>query len=284
MGFLERFFRRPEAKSASAPSVQGAPPAARVSIQTPPLVKIAGTTTHRSAEAQAMMRRHGQSSRGYLECEARLVREHVESLGRETVAVAVEGEPIGYLPLAAADQMMRSPRALDRIVKVQAFSEPDGGALRVEAWVWLGDYAPKWEWSATSRPPMTRTSRIAASHADRQRVARDSPTSQLGRVKGVHYLELIEPIKEAKRRGQLELALNMAQAGIRGAERDRGAREPAPWYTEQAAFILRKLGRVDDEVRVLRRWLSFLPDDMRAESKLGQRLEKAEALRATRGT
>jgi hypothetical protein len=53
-----------------------------------------------------------------------------------------------------------------------------------------------------------------------------------GMVDGVHYLELVEPIKHLKREGGLAEALLLCYKAIEAAERDRGGREPAPWYTE----------------------------------------------------
>lgn len=278
MGFFDRLLRR-RRSSAITPVAERANLERTFFFGGSPLVKVAGTTTHRKNESQAMMRRRGQGSTGFLEADARLLREHVSPLNRDTIAVAVESETIGYLPLAAAEQVLRLGPELEFTVPLQAFSSLQGDELRVEAWVWLGGHEPRWEWSESRRPPMTKNARVEAAHAAHQKVADDSPTAQRGRVRGVHYLELVEPIKEAKRRGELATALNMAEAAIRGAEKDRGGREPAPWYTEQAAIILRKLGRVDDEVRVLKRWLSFVPEESRGSTRLGQRLQRAEALR-----
>lgn len=98
-----------------------------------------------------------------------------------------------------------------------------------------------------------------------------------GMVDGVHYLELIEPIKQLKREGRLEEALTLCTAAIAGAEGGRQGREPAPWYTEQAAIIYRKLGRRDDEIAVLQRWLKLCPPKNRDGSRIGERLAKLVA-------
>lgn len=62
--------------------------------------------------------------------------------------------------------------------------------------------------------------------------------------------------------------------GHDGAEADRDGREPAPWYTEQAAIIHRKRGELDEELAVLRRWLAACPADRRAGWKIQDRLDK----------
>jgi hypothetical protein len=95
-------------------------------------------------------------------------------------------------------------------------------------------------------------------------------------VGGVHYLETIEPIKQLKRDGKLDVALALCYAAIEGAEGARDGREPAPWYTEQAAIIHRKRGERDEEIAVLRRWLAACPPDRRMGSKIQERVDKLE--------
>ena len=88
------------------------------------------------------------------------------------------------------------------------------------------------------------------------------------------YLTLIEPIKQAKREERLDDALELCYRAIDSAERDRNGREPAPWYTEQAAIIHRKQGDHDKEVAVLQRWMVICPPERRAGSKIATRLSR----------
>lgn len=88
------------------------------------------------------------------------------------------------------------------------------------------------------------------------------------------YLTLLEPIKQAKREGRLDDALELCYRAIDSAERDRNGREPAPWYTEQAAIIHRKQGDHDKEVAVLQRWMAMCPPERRVGSKIQERLTK----------
>lgn len=83
-------------------------------------------------------------------------------------------------------------------------------------------------------------------------------------VKGVHYLELVEPIKQLKREGRLDEALQLCYQAIQGAENDRGGREPAPAYTIDAAIIHRKLKQRDEEIAPSNDWTPT------AESKRSQ--------------
>lgn len=87
-------------------------------------------------------------------------------------------------------------------------------------------------------------------------------------------LQTVEPIQELEREGRLEEALVVCYAAIGGAERARNGREPAPWYTEQAAIIHRKLGQPDQEIAVLQRWLRACPADRRSGSGIKRRLDK----------
>lgn len=124
--------------------------------------------------------------------------------------------------------------------------------------------------------------KFAAHQADINKMVADvlanggsrAASSEAGMVRGVHYLQLVEPIKQLKRDGRMEDALVLCYAAIQGAEAARQGREPAPWYTEQAAIIRRKLGQRDDEIAVLRRWLAICPPDRREGSRIKQRLEK----------
>jgi tetratricopeptide (TPR) repeat protein len=97
---------------------------------------------------------------------------------------------------------------------------------------------------------------------------------EAGMVNGVHYLQLVEPIKQLKREGRLTEALELCEAAITGAEAAREGREPAPWYTEQAAIIYRKLGQRDNEIAVLSRWLQACPSERREGSRIKERLDK----------
>lgn len=88
-----------------------------------------------------------------------------------------------------------------------------------------------------------------------------------------HYLETVEPIKQLKREGRLDEALVLCYGAIAAAEHARDGREPAPWYTEQAAIIHRKLGQRAEEEAVLRRWLSSCPPDRKSGSRIQRRLD-----------
>jgi hypothetical protein len=100
-----------------------------------------------------------------------------------------------------------------------------------------------------------------------------------GMVGKYHYLEAVEPIKQLKREGRMDEDLALCYGAIEGAERDRAGREPAPWYTEQAAIIHRKRGERDEEIAVLERWLHNCPTSRRAGSRIQQRLDKLQSSR-----
>jgi hypothetical protein len=84
----------------------------------------------------------------------------------------------------------------------------------------------------------------------------------------------VEPIKQLKRDGRLDDALVLCYAAIQGAEAPREGRDPAPWYTEQAAIIRRKLRQRDEEIAVLRRWVAVCPAERREGSRIKDRLDK----------
>ena len=114
--------------------------------------------------------------------------------------------------------------------------------------MWLGGGTPRWEFSSSHRPPLTpEGKRKAAARATEAMISAAvagggarAAQFQNASVNGIHYLQTVEPIKQLRREGRLEEALQLCYLAIEGAERDRNGREPAARYTEQAAIIHRK--------------------------------------------
>jgi len=268
MGFLGKFLGRSRAEPTNGGGIEG-------------LVKLSGTTTTCRAAIAALAERHGVAGGGYLELPGSLQREPDNKFDANAVAVMVQGERVGYLPgyvASAADLSSGGSPA----VRVQIFTEVLPKGLRAEAWSWVGSRRPQWEWSESKRPPISSMAKAGAIQTDRSDMVREALTGggtratqfKAGMVNGVHYLELVEPIKQLKREGRLEDALVLCYTAIEGAEGDRAGREPAPGYTEHAAIILRKLGRRDEEIIVLKRWLALCPPQYRDGSRIGERLAK----------
>ncbi len=247
----------------------------------PDIVKLSGTTTFAKEAITRLAERHRATDSGYLELMGALQREPDNKSDPSAIAVHVEGERIGYLPGYVAARVDLSAGGA-RAVAVQIFAELLPKGLRAEAWAWLPDTAPEWEWSRTNRPPLQSRAKAAAHQATIDRMVADAlagggargASFAEGMVNGVHYLQLVEPIKQLKREDRLGDALVLCTAAIQGAEAAREGREPAPWYTEQAAIIYRKLGRREDEIAVLRRWLAVCPPERRTGSRIGERLDK----------
>ncbi|MFC7876875.1 HIRAN domain-containing protein [Isoptericola sp. NPDC057391] len=257
-------------------------PTLTIRLSGAPLVKLAGTTTFCAEAAHGLVRRRGLAGRGLLEEAGVLEREPSNASDPNAVAVLVEGERIGYLPAGAAGSLLLDERTA-RAVPLQLAYLVEGETARVEAWVWLGeDLPPRWQYTAENLPPMTPQDKRTSVHLARREMVAEAlagggdraKTFEAGMVSGVHYLELVEPIKQLKRDNRLEEALELCYAAIQGAEGDRAGSTPAPWYTEQAAIIHRKLRQPEREAAVLERWLAFVPVEQRASTKLGQRLAK----------
>lgn len=278
MGFLDRFRMRKPTEAAPQPALT-----ISASVHISELVNITGTTTFAKDAANALATRMGLAEDGYLETDATLQREPDNPADPNAVTVNVQGERIGYVPSYVASALPLSQNA-SIPVRAQLFTAVTAKGLRVEGWVWLGGEAPRWEYSSTKRPPMTPAEKrkasaeatdamIAAALADGGSRAEQF---RRGAVGGIHYLQTIEPIKQLKREGRLEEALELCYLAIEGAEQDRQGREPAPWYTEQAAIIHRKLGQRDEEIAVLERWLANTPQDRR-DGAIQDRLRKLTA-------
>lgn len=243
-----------------------------------------GTTTHGDPELRALFAAAGRADGGLLERGGHLVAEPENPVDANAVAVHVEGARIGYLPGHLAERLQLAPG--DTVAcQVQLWGAADGGRLRVVGWVAVGSGDVAWPHTAGNPPPVTIGEQR---DADAARVtamvdaalAGDSPERaeqfRRGMVGGYHFLETVEPIKQLKREGRLEEALALCYGAINAAEHDREGREPAPWYTEQAAIIHRKRGEHDKELEVLQRWVRLCPAERRAGHRLTQRLAKLQ--------
>lgn len=249
-------------------------------------VKMAGTTTSTADECRHLFRFFGLPEGGHFEAPATLVAMGGEGREQPVVAVHVEGARVGFLPGYLAAQVNPENRPLLGLAaraRVQMWGAGVGDGLRVIGWVAPSQGPVAWPHDDDNPAAVTVEDQRAEAHASRTGMVRealegDDPRRaeqfERGLVGGVHYLETIEPIKQLKRDGKLEEALELCYAAIEGAESDRDAREPAPWYTEQAAIIHRKRGERAEEVAVLRRWLTACPPERRAGSKLQGRLDK----------
>lgn len=242
-------------------------------------VKLTGTTTFAKDAMYALASRHGITNGGYIEVAGFLQREPANTADPLAVAVHSEGERIGYLPGYLAHSL-RLEEGGSHPVRLQIFTENLPTGLRTEAWAWLGAGRPRWKWSESSRPPMSSGAKAAARWSETTAMVDDALAEggaraqqfRRGMIGKTHYLETIEPIKQLKREGRFEEALEVCYLAITAAEKDAGKGEPAPWYTEQAAIIHRKLKQHDEEVAVLQRWLKHCPADRRTGSRIAERL------------
>jgi len=239
------------------------------------LVQIAGTTTFARQGALHAASTHVDSD-GYAEAVG-LVTNAATCDEPPAANILVGGVRVGAVPLYEVQSL--APGASWPVV-VQMFLTDTHQGQRVDAWAWIGQGAPRWQYGRSHRPPVTTGERAAEAHEQRRQLVADGLAAggqraerfRSGMVNGVHYLELVEPIKQLKREGRLEEALQLCYQAIQGAENDRDGREPAPAYTIHAAIIHRKLNQQDDEIAVLQRWIDHCPTDRRAGSQVAERL------------
>lgn len=277
MGLLDRLARTRSANSGSGGGSNYSGP----QIGEAPL---AGTTTTCRDAVQALMTRHGVSGSGMLGVSGVLQPERDNPVDADAIAVHVEGERIGYLTMGTEDDIDIEAGSIP--VQVRLFSADTPRGWRVEAWVWLAGGDPRWTYDSANRPPMSSAEKNMAMQAQRREMVASAIAGggqraeqfKAGMVDGIHYLELVEPIKQLKRENRLEEALVLAYKAVEAAENSaafEGWNTPAPFYTEQAAIILRKLGRRDEEIQVLRRWMDHAEPKNRTGS-ITDRLAKLE--------
>lgn len=97
-------------------------------------------------------------------------------------------------------------------------------------------------------------------------------------VRGKHYTEWVEPVKQLKREKRFEEALAILWECQQATIREDGP-HPASWYFEQAAIIHRRLGQFDLEVAAIE---FYLRESREPSSKMIERLEKAREKLAKR--
>lgn len=255
----------------------------RISMHFNVCLEVAGTTTFAKDAVVALADRKQLADRGYFEGQAQLQREPENPVDPQAVAVLVDGEKVGCLPSYAAKELAL-PVSASEPARYQLHVLRDQKLL-AKAYVWLGDGEPAWQFTAQNPPALTSRERINSSHTEKTSMVREALQGggeraqqfKRGMVDGVHYLELVEPIKQLKREGRHEEALVLCYKAIEAAEGDAKGDMPAPWYTEQAAIVHRKLGQKNEEIAVLKRWLARCPKAHRASSSIAERLGKLEA-------
>jgi hypothetical protein len=247
------------------------------------LVQLSGTTTVARDEINSFAIKQGAGDGGLIEAEAEL---HWATSASDTpaaIAVEVGGKKIGYLPGYLTNTLLQVVHQRQK-VRIQIFTEALPSGLRTEAWAWLASGAPKWQYSRSNRPPLSPQAKAVSKQAATDNMVAEAisaggpraETFKAGIVDGSHYLQTVEPIKQLKREGRLEEALALCYSAIEGAERaaKREKLDPAPWYTEQAAIIHRKLGQRDEEIAVLKRFLLACPPSRRNAGRIKERLDK----------
>ncbi len=270
-----KFFRRREPQPESQVTI-------RAGLVVPDLsepIEMTGTTTVGSDALVNLFASYGLGGGGLLEERGQLVAEPSNPADPNAVAVHVLGYRIGYVPGYIA-RTLQLPRPLDCQVQLWASTTTKG--LRVRGWVAAGTHPPVWPHTQVNPPAVTVEERRAEQAANTTYMVDEAlggggeraEQFKKGMVGRLHYLETVEPIKQLKREGRLTEALELCYSAITAAENSREGREPAPWYTEQAAIIHRKLGERDKEEAVLRRWLGTCPPERRAGSSIQQRLDK----------
>ncbi len=210
-------------------------------------VEVAGTTTFAKDAVEDLAARKGLGERGYYQGTAQLQREPENPVNPHAVSVTVNGERVGCLPSYASEDV-HLPVGASQPVHYQLHILREEKLL-AKAYVWLGDGEPEWAYIRENPPALTAGERINSAHAEKSAMVREALEGggaraaqfRRGMVDGVHYLELVEPIKQLKREGRFEEALVLCYKAIEGAEGDADDSIPAPGYTEQAAIVHRKL-------------------------------------------
>lgn len=255
----------------------------RISMHLNACLEVARTTIFAKDAVAALANRKGLGERGYYEGQTQLQREPENPVDPQAVAVLIDGERVGCLPSNAAKDLPLLAGASEP-VRYQLHVVRDQKLL-AKAYVWPGDGDPEWQFTAQNPPAFTSKEQTNRSHAEKSSIVREALQGggeraqqfKRGMVDWVHYLELVEPIKQLKREGRLEEALVLCYKAIEAAEGAAKGDMPAPWCTGMPPSSGRKLGQRAEEIAVLKLWLARCPKAYRASSSIAERLGKLEA-------
>lgn len=110
--------------------------------------------------------------------------------------------------------------------------------------------------------------------------SKQAPGRTAGFVKGAHYTNHVDDIKQLKRDGNIAEAVELLLQLVDAVEAEAAANRwgVAPWYYEQLAILYRKEKRYPDEVAILERYLNQKKASGVKPGKLAERLAKAREL------
>lgn len=212
-----------------------------------------------------------------------------EEHGRFATAVYIGGRMVGVVGAVYADRVrdaveQTSARANVAAVRCRVYA---AAAPKWSARIVLGPYEEVVLHAGdTQAAAEARTSAREGARLREERLAaggREAAQQRARLVRGKDYTEWPETVKELKRQKRFDEALSLLLECVDAAERE--AREeavaPAPWYSEQAAIVFRKVGDLNAEVAILERYLASCPEDRRSTG-MADRLVKAEAFRQRR--
>ena len=277
----------PEPASASDPRLS-APPrldvsgADLVAVTLPAAVELSYEKEHQDA-ITAVFAAVGAPMGTALEISAMLREFRPPGKRYSLVAVYAGGRLIGYV---------NGPLYLDGVLEVLRDPAVANKTAVVRCRIYAQD-TPKWSVRATLGPYESavasledtqsaaegRAAQAVMAELRRQRLAsggQEAFAQSQRLVQGMDFVEWVEPIKQMRRDGDDDGALQILMACIDAAERDAVANgwQPPPWYTQQAAIILRKRGDHALEVALLERYVGACPAGA-ASADIAERLVKA---------
>ncbi len=102
--------------------------------------------------------------------------------------------------------------------------------------------------------------------------------AKLGQVRGKHFTEWVETVKELKRSGDHRSVFDLCSEIVDAAEAESKSTgfSPPPWWYDQLALAAKRLGDEQAEVTALRRYTSLRSEWQSAEyrAKFERRLLK----------
>lgn len=283
MGFLDRMRGRGQVKDVGGGKIQ----VDAVLLRGGQTVEAVGESHYQEALSQVC---GGKTPDGHQHlCVAALVPEPDNPYDANAVGVHVDSLKVAHLSRedAAAYQPVLARLAAKRMVGacnamiVGGWNR--GGGDEGHFGIRLDLAPPQWAHPDDPEPPPPPPPTSAPGSATEQSRVRtgqsSSPHLDVGKVRGKHYTDWTETVKDLKRLGHLEQASDLLEELCAAAEdeSDEAQQTLPPWYFEQQAIVLRKLKDYDGEVEVLRRYAASpwaIPGEF--DERLTKAIEKAD--------
>lgn len=263
MGFLARLFG-----SADRDSAARAPGSRMISVPVGEEwgeIEASGES-HRAKATRSFFQSIDRPGGGVTFTVATLELEPKNAYDKNAVKVVLAGQHIGYIPAGISGKVAARCRRLGRnevaTMPARVWGRPEDRGGHWHCRITLGyniEPEPERDYAAEERLAEAAREEREAARQQREAARRERERVRAaGSINGTHWSAYRAEVTELKRQGALDDALARILQLIPAVEREShdAGTAPDPWPTEQACVVLTKLGRKDELLPWLDRYIA----------------------------